>query len=167
MTSLDPNFTDDPISNDTDSDGNPNNNGYHEIVETVTNPAKPDPLQLDSVDSERLSNNADYRVFVDVNNNVTIYAGTSTTALASTDPQYKAISGALTLNTALDDVRQGDNVRLVTMDVSKINTAATAGTLVDSVGNSDGLSHLYRRYQRRQQRQNECRQFSHGSQKLR
>jgi len=30
MSSLDPNFLDDPISNDSDSDSNPNNNGYHE-----------------------------------------------------------------------------------------------------------------------------------------
>jgi len=141
MTSLDPNFTDDIISNDKDSDGNPNNNGYHEILETAVttgSPAPSDPLQLDAVDSERLANNADYRVFVDVNNNITVYAGTSATALSASDPQYTAITGALTLNTALDDVRQGDNVRLVTMDVSKINTAVSAGTLKDSVGNGDG-----------------------------
>ena len=32
LTSLDPNFLDDPNSNDKDSDGNLNNDGYHEII---------------------------------------------------------------------------------------------------------------------------------------
>jgi hypothetical protein len=32
-TSLDPNFLDDPVSNDADSNGNQNDNGYHEIIE--------------------------------------------------------------------------------------------------------------------------------------
>ena len=139
ITSLDPNFVDDSIANDTDSDGNPNNNGYHEIIEQVTDKTKADPLQLDAVDSERLSNNADYRIEVDINNKLTVYSGASTTALATTSSEYKAISGAITLNTALADNREGDNARLITVDVSKINTAATAGKIIDSVGNSDGF----------------------------
>jgi hypothetical protein len=139
VSSLDPNFLDDPISNDTDSDGNPNNNGYHEIVEEVTDTTKTDPLQLDSSDSERLAKNADYRIYVDSNNNLTVYSGSSTTALSTSSSEYKTISGAITLNTALDDVRQGDNVRLVTVDVSKINTAAVAGTILDTVGGGDGF----------------------------
>ncbi|MEP6669918.1 MAG: hypothetical protein ABJF10_12240 [Chthoniobacter sp.] len=139
MSSLDPNFLDDPIANDSDSDGNPNNNGYHEIIEEVTDPTKPDPLQLDAADSERLAKNADYRIYVNSSNTLTVYAGQSTTALAATSAEYLAISGALTLNTALTDAREGDNVRTVTMDVSKINTAATAGTLKDTVGSSDGF----------------------------
>ena len=82
-TSLDPNFTDDSIANDTDSDGNPNNDGYHEIIEEqmpVTS-SSPDPLQLDSTTNERLSNNADYRIYVNAANVVSIYKGNSATAL--------------------------------------------------------------------------------------
>jgi hypothetical protein len=139
LSSLDPAFLDDPISNDTNSDGNPNNDGYHEIVEQVTDTTKTDPLQLDAQDSERLSNNADYRIFVDSNNNLTIYAGTSTTALTSASAQYQAIATAITTNTAMTDDREGDNVRMITVDVSKITSAANAGTIVDSVGNSDGF----------------------------
>ncbi|HEY3899123.1 MAG TPA: hypothetical protein VGM54_10945 [Chthoniobacter sp.] len=138
LSSLDPNFIDDPISNDSDSDGNPNNDGYHEIVEQVTNSTMTDPLQLDAQDSERLSNNADYRIFVNSTNTLTIYAGTSTTALSSTSAQYQAIANAITTNTAMTDDREGDNVRMITVDVSKITSAANAGTIVDSVGNSDG-----------------------------
>jgi hypothetical protein len=139
MSSLDPNYLDDPISNDTDSDGNPNNNGYHEIIEEVTDTTKTDPLQLDSSDSERLANNADYRIYVDSSNNLTIFAGQSTTALSTSSSEYKALSDAITLNTALTDDREGDNVRLVTVDVSKINSAASSAKIKDSVGSSDGF----------------------------
>ena len=138
MSSLDPNFLDDPISNDTDSDGNPNNNGYHEIIEEVTDTSKPDPLQLDAADSERLSKSADYRIYVNSSDALTIYSGSSATALSTSSSEYKALSGAITRNTALTDDREGDNVRLVTVDVSKITTAAAAGTIVDSVGSNDG-----------------------------
>jgi hypothetical protein len=139
LTSLDPNFVDDPISNDADSNGNPNDNGYHEIIEEVTDPTKSDPLQLDAVDSERLVKNADYRIYVDASNTLTVYAGQSTTPLATGSAEYLAIQNALTLNTAMTDVREGDNVRNITVDMSKVNDAATAGTLKDTVGSNDGF----------------------------
>ncbi|EDY18599.1 hypothetical protein CfE428DRAFT_3984 [Chthoniobacter flavus Ellin428] len=132
MSSLDPNYLDDPISNDQDSNKNPNDNGYHEIIEEVTDSTKTDPLQLDSATSERLSNAADYRVYVDSSNALTIYSGSSTTALSTTSAEYLAISGAVTLNTAMMDDREGDNVRMVSIDVSKITTAANNNTLKDS-----------------------------------
>jgi Tfp pilus assembly protein PilX len=138
MTSLDPNFLDDSISNDVDSDGNPNNNGYHEIIEEVTDKTKTDPLQLDASDSERLSTNADYRIYVNSANTVTVYSGASTTALSTSSSEYKAINGAITTNTAMTDDREGDNVRMVTVDVSQITAAASAGKIKDSVGSSDG-----------------------------
>jgi Tfp pilus assembly protein PilX len=140
-SSLDPNFTDDPSSNDKDSDGNLNNDGFHELIEeqvAVTDPKKADPLQLDPVTSERLASNADYRIYVDAANTVNIYKGAATTALATSNSEYKAIAGALTTNTALRDVRDGDNVRVVTLDVGKITTAHKSAGVVDSVGGSDG-----------------------------
>jgi hypothetical protein len=141
LSKLDPNFIDDPISNDTDSDGNNNNNGFHEIVDeqNTVGPSNPDPLQLDATTSERLAQNADYRIYVDASNTVTIYKGQSTTALANTTAEYIAISGALTTNTALKDVRESDNVRVVTMDVGKINTAYTTSKITDNVSPGDGL----------------------------
>jgi hypothetical protein len=137
-SSLDANFLDDPISNDTDSDGNPNNDGYRELIEERTG-AGTDPLQLDTATSERLASNSDYRIYVDAANNVSIYRGTSTTPLGAATPEFLAISGALTLNRALRDVREGDNVRLVTMDVGQIKNAKAAGTISDNVGAGDGL----------------------------
>jgi hypothetical protein len=138
MSNLDPNFLDDAISNDKDSDGNPNNNGYHEIIEEVTDSNKSDPLQLDSDTSERLSNAADYRVYVDKQNTLTIYPNTSTTALSTTSAEYMAIANAITLNTAMTDDREGDNVRMVSVDVSQITSAANAGTLKDTNSTING-----------------------------
>ena len=141
LASLDPRFIDDPLANDSDSDANNNNDGFHELIEeqmTVGVP-NPDPLQLDSATSDRLSQNADYRIYVSSSNAVSIYKGASTTALAVSSAEYLAINAALTTNTAVKDIREGDNVRVVTMDVSKINAAVTASSISDNVGGNDGL----------------------------
>jgi len=141
VASLDAVFLDHPNSNDTNSDGNDNNDGYREIIEEQ-NPvtaANPDPLQLDSATSERLSKNADYRIYVNSTNTVSIYKGTSSTALATSSAEYLAINGALTKNRALRDVREGDNVRVVTVDVGAVRTAYNASTITDTVGGGDGL----------------------------
>jgi hypothetical protein len=134
---LDPKFMNDPIADDIDSDGNKNNDGYHELIEEAV--AGSDPLQLDPDSSERLSKNADYRIYVNAANVVTIYKGASTTALATTSAEYVAIKGALTTNTALKDIREADNVRTITMDVGLVKTAHDTGKIVDSVGSDDGL----------------------------
>ncbi len=95
-TSLEAVFMDDPTSNDVNGDKNVNNDGFHEIIEeadlntTHTNNANggTDPLQVDSTTSDRLANNADYRINIDSNNatppvqTITIYKGSSTTPLS-------------------------------------------------------------------------------------
>lgn len=141
VVSLDGNFLDHPNSNNTDSDGNNNNDGYHEMIEeqNAVTSANPDPLQLDSATSERLPKIADYRIYVDAANTVTIYKGASTAALGATSSEYLAIKGALTTNTALKDVREGDNVRVVTVDVGLVRTAYNGSTITDNVGGGDGL----------------------------
>lgn len=137
LQSLDPNFLDDSISNDADSNGNPNDDGFHEIIEEAR--PGPDPLQLDSATSERLANNADYRIYVGSDNAVSLYKGQSTTPLAE-GAEYTALLGAITTNQALRDVRAGDNVRVVNLDIEKIRQAADlTRVLTDSVGSGDGL----------------------------
>ena len=141
VSSLDAVFLDHPNSNDTDSDGNNNNDGYREIIEeqNTVGVANPDPLQLDSTTSERLSQNADYRIYINSANTVTIYKGAATTALATTSAEYVAINSSLTTNTALKDVREGDNVRVVSVDVAKVRTAYNGSSITDNVGGGDGL----------------------------
>jgi hypothetical protein len=142
VSALDPNFTDGINTNDTDSDGNLNNDGYHELVEekvTSGTGAGTDPLETDVGNSERLAPNADYRIYIDAANNVTIYKGTSATAMSS-GTDYTAIMGAITTNTTIVDGREGDNVRLVNVDVSKLATAVNAASSTyDTVGTNDGL----------------------------
>ncbi|HSH94632.1 MAG TPA: hypothetical protein VK968_10850 [Roseimicrobium sp.] len=142
VSSLDPNFIDGNGANDTDSDGNLNNDGYHEMVEekvTSGSGAGTDPLQTDTATNERLASTADYRVYVDASNNVTIFKGTSTTAMSS-GTDYSAIMAAITTNTVLVDGREGDNVRTVNLDVSKLATSVnTSPTTYDTVGGNDGL----------------------------
>lgn len=137
-SSLDPNFTDDISSNDVNSDGNPNNDGYYEIVKEVSDTTKSDPLKMDtSGTSQRLSENADYRIYVDAAGAVTVYKGNSTTALTGTEAT--TIKAAITTNTSIQDAREGDYVRMVNVDVGAITTGVNAGNIKDSVGNSDGL----------------------------
>jgi len=124
----------------------PNDKGYHELIETASG-TMTDPLQIDSTgDSERLANNADYSIFVDGNNNVTIYKGASATPMtyASNPTEYNAIMGAITTNTAFYDGRVGDTVRAVNVDVGAITTAYSSGKILDNntfegVKANDGL----------------------------
>lgn len=135
---LDPNFLDDSISNNVDSDGNRNNDGYHEIIEEAVPGV--DPLTPDPSTTERLANRADYRIEVDAANGVKIFKGQSTIALATTNAEYVAIKAAIRTNTALKDVRDADYVRLVTLDMDKVRTGYNAGTITDTVGSGDGLA---------------------------
>lgn len=172
LSSLDHVFMDDTNSNDSDTasgaTANPNDNGYRELVE-VADRTKSDPLQTDtSGNSERLSNfhNADYRIDVDANNNVTIYKGsvnqasdvngnaTAFTPLSTTDPEYQAfVSGGtdshgtshpaiLTTNVGFTDNREGTTVRAVELDVSALNyyltTSGSYPHISDNVGGNNG-----------------------------
>ena len=135
---LDPNFLDDSVSNNTDSDGNLNNDGYHEIIEEAG--PGPDPLSPDPATTERLVKRADYRIEVNATNQIQIYPGQSGIPLATTNAEYTTIKNALKTNTALKDVRDGDYVRLVTVDIDKIRIGQTSGTIKDTVGSGDGLT---------------------------
>ncbi|MGB8356337.1 MAG: hypothetical protein WCD79_20730 [Chthoniobacteraceae bacterium] len=111
-----------------------NDKGYHELLEQQTTPvsSNADPMQIDTAgDNERLASNADYRIIVDANNNVTLYTGTNTTATTS-GTAYTSIMNAIITDTAFKDGRVGDTVRAVTIDVGKITTAYNSGAIVDN-----------------------------------
>ena len=119
----------------------PNNKGYHELIEEASG-TMPDPLQIDTTgtsggtaDTERLATNADYRIYVDASNNVTVYKGSGTTAMTATtsgSTEYLAIMGAITTNTAFYDGRVGDTVRALNVDVGAIATAYNTGKILDN-----------------------------------
>ena len=67
------------------------------------------------------------------------------TSPAYTAAEYSALTGAILTNTAIQDVREGDNVRLVNLDVSKLYTSYGAGNVKDTIGGTsnaggDGLT---------------------------
>jgi hypothetical protein len=152
-------FLDHDGTNNTDSDAsdNPdthlNNDGYREMIEkpyeptTDPDPLRDDPLQLDLKTSERLYKNADYHIEVASDNSVEVYQGNYNTGngkweplqLDKTSDQYKAIKDSLVLNTALKDWREGGNIRVVSVDISKIKSATDTGKIGDVLGDGDGL----------------------------
>ncbi|MDQ3565803.1 MAG: hypothetical protein M3436_17425 [Pseudomonadota bacterium] len=142
---LEQGFLQDDTNLHVDRDGDPDNDGYHEMVEEVVNPAT-DSLRIDPTTSARFSNNADYRIEVTTAGNSTsgfttalaIYKG-AYTPLTSDTPEYQAIQAALRLDTALKDWRQSGYVRAVTMDVDVIRANYASATITDNVNVGDGL----------------------------
>ncbi|MDB6152897.1 MAG: hypothetical protein JWL90_1350 [Chthoniobacteraceae bacterium] len=137
QSAMDPRFTDTNMANDTDSDQNLNNDGYHELVE-LPEPTGDDPLAINSTENHRLSKNADYRIEVSADNTVTIYkgqpaAGAAEVPLSTSNAEYTVLKNALTTDNAIYDIREGDYARLVTLDVEKVRVAADAGQLIDGV----------------------------------
>jgi hypothetical protein len=141
VSELEQAFLDHPNSNDANADGNSNNDGYRELIEEQESvgSSNPDPLQLDAGTSERLSKNADYRIYVDAANVLTVKKGASETPLSPSSSEYLAISSAITTNQAIADKREGSNVRLVSIDVDKVRTAYNSSAISDNAGDGDGL----------------------------
>jgi hypothetical protein len=101
------------------SDTNANNDSYHDLIE------RPDATISDGIAGQRFYTTAVCRVLIDANNSVTVDAPT----LNGGD--INKITGALTFNEAIQDVREGGAVRVTTLDVSQIpsNTGLDNGTI--------------------------------------
>jgi hypothetical protein len=97
----------DPVLNGTN---NNNNDNYHELIEVPQG-------GTDSIAAVRFYNTADYVVLIDANNNVTV---TSNGTYNSSDANN--ITGALTFNQSLQDVREGGPIRVTTLDVSQLGS---------------------------------------------
>jgi hypothetical protein len=117
------------------SDTNPNNDSYHDIIE------QPNAGYSDSLSNIRLYNQADYKVLIDTSSNITItdYNGNAITNGGNTKNAYQAIANAITLNQAIQDTREGTYVKLATLDVSAITTAINNGTLNVSNNANSGM----------------------------
>ncbi|HWY50584.1 MAG TPA: hypothetical protein VNW72_03795 [Chthoniobacterales bacterium] len=87
---------------------------YHELIE------RPPSSGTDTISSIRYYNQADYRILIDVNNNVTItdYTG----AAITNGSEYNTITGAITTNQVIQDNRENSYVRLTTVDLSSISS---------------------------------------------
>ncbi|MEY2562474.1 MAG: hypothetical protein QOH88_667 [Verrucomicrobiota bacterium] len=107
------------------ADGSANNDSYHELIEQAA--GTPDPLS-----EIRLYNQACYRILIDSSNNITITKKDGSNVTGGT---YNTITAAITTNQAIMDQREvspsggSAYVRLATLDVSQIRSAAEAGNL--------------------------------------
>jgi hypothetical protein len=118
--------------------GSPNTDSYHEIIEQPAASPTPDPLgQI------RYYNQACYRVLIDSNdliNPIKVYNSSSPSATPMTmtapspSPSATPSAGyvlktALTTNQGMWDARENTYVRVATLDISQIRSAAENGYL--------------------------------------
>lgn len=113
------------------TDTNPNNDGYREIIE------QPVSGYTDPVSAQRYYTQADIKVLVDANNNITILNGAGTVisnSSTSTNDKntYTTMKGALTTNQTFQDNREGTTVRVVDLDVKKVLTAINNGSITQT-----------------------------------
>jgi hypothetical protein len=112
------------------TDDNPNNDGYHEIIDRPTS-GYSDPLTPDTSNpsaGQRLYNEADIRVLIDGSGAVTIMNGSgavvSNSSSSTNDKNiYTTMKGALSTGQTFQDNREAATMRVADVDVSKITAA--------------------------------------------
>jgi hypothetical protein len=126
------------IFNSTDT--NPNNDSYRELIQPPVSGFS-DPMA-----GSRYWNQASVAIRVDASNNVTIgqpNADGTITAFAGSNPLYQMFSGAISTNQSIQDNREAAKVRLVTLDISKIeNNASTLSPTYKAPG-FNGIVYIY------------------------
>ena len=118
-----------PSQFDTTDSGH-NNDGYRELIEMPV--AGTDPLTDSNGNNPRLYNAADVRVTVDASNKIVVTDGTGkvmsgTSSVPAEKLFYNTVVGAISTNTSIQDYRENASVRLVTLDVSKLDKTKIAG----------------------------------------
>ena len=109
------------------TDGNPNNDSYHELIEP------PVAGYTDPLEGKRYYDQAGVKILVDANNVVTI-RDQNDNILGPSSPGngaaiYSAFKSALTTNQTIQDNREASSVRLVTLDLGMVNTQIQNGSL--------------------------------------
>jgi hypothetical protein len=109
------------------TDGNPNNDSYHELIEQKTG-TQPDPLA-----NKRYYDQAGAKVLINGSNVVTIKDSNNVTVTSG--PLFNTITAALTTNQSIQDNREAAAVRIADLNVGTITTAINNGTLPANVFN--------------------------------
>ncbi len=122
------------------TDTNPNNDSYHELIQIPVS-GYTDPLL-----GSRYWDQASVAIQVNASNNVTIGQPNSDgtfTAFSTSNPLYQMFSGAITTNQPIQDNREAASIRLLTLDLSKIenNTSGLSPTYKSSAFN--GILYIY------------------------
>jgi hypothetical protein len=104
------------------ADGSLNNDSYHELIEQAV--STPDALS-----EIRLYNQACYRILIDSSNNITVTKKDGTN-MPTNNQEGKIFKDAITTNQAIQDQREnGAYVRLASLDISQIRSAAEGGNI--------------------------------------
>jgi hypothetical protein len=140
-----------PSSNFDTTDSDPNNDGYHELLEPPVLPvaSNPDPLA-----GQRYFDQANVIIQIDASNNVTVMRGngdgTATTLTGSSTGNdlklYNMFNGAVSTNQSIQDNREGATVRVATLDVSQIiepNGASVNGVRWKGNPAFNGVLYIY------------------------
>jgi hypothetical protein len=122
------------------TDANPNNDSYHELIQ-VPVAGYSDPLF-----GSRYWDQASVAIKIDAANNVTIGQPNSDgtiTAFNNSNSLYQMFNGAISTNQTIQDNRETANIRLVTLDISKVenNTGGLSPTYKSSSFN--GIVFIY------------------------
>jgi hypothetical protein len=122
------------------TDTNPNNDSYHELIQ-VPVAGYSDPLF-----GSRYWDQASVVIKIDASNNVTIGQPNSDgtiTAFNSSNSLYQMFNSAISTNQTIQDNREAANIRLVTLDISKVenNTGGLSPTYKSSSFN--GIVFIY------------------------
>jgi hypothetical protein len=124
----------------TAADTNPNNDSYRELIQP------PAAGYTDPISNSRYWNQASVAIRVDAGNNITIGQPNpdgTITAFNSSNPLYQMFSGAITTNHTIQDNREGASIRLVSLDISKIeNNAGTLAPTFKAAG-FNGIVYIY------------------------
>lgn len=112
------------------TDTNQNNNSYRELIEMPVSGT--DPLTDSSGNNPRLYNAASVRVTVDATNTIVVKDGTGkvmsgSSSITAEKNFYNTVVGALSTNVSIQDYRENSTVRLVTLDISKLDKTKIAG----------------------------------------
>jgi hypothetical protein len=99
------------------ADGSVNNDSYHELIEQAV--GTPDALA-----EIRLYNQAGYRILIAPDNSVTVTKKDGSNVVGGT---LNSFTNAITTNQAIQDQRENTYVRLATLDIGMITTAAESG----------------------------------------
>ena len=111
----------------TTTDGNPNNDSYHELIEPPT-AGYDDPLA-----GKRYYDQAGVKILIDSSNNITIKDQSGNTLTAASPGIggviYTTFKNAITTNQSIQDNREGASVRLATLDMGAVSSKIRDGTL--------------------------------------
>lgn len=122
------------------SDSNPNNDSYQELIQLPVSGSS-DPMA-----TSRYWNQAGVAIKVDGSNNVTIgqpNTNGTISAFSSSDPLYQMFSGAITTNQTIQDNREAAQVRLVTLDISKLENNTSGLSPTYKASGFNGIVYIY------------------------